>query len=726
MSSHIHDFTNIKITSELSTGASASVVVRRGDSAVLCTVQVGEWDFSPYSHLPLEVVYEERFFSVGKIPGGFFKRESKTDFEALMSRLIDRAIRPTISETYRFGLQVICTVLDYDSGDSTEVLSIIGASLALKLAGVDCSLVVASKISFEGGKWLPGATEKAEHTVTFAQSGNGSITMLDTFGKPLNEKIIFDGILAKEKEIMKLLSLSYEYLHANKSKVDYNIPYVEDKNINVDTNEIIHKLSNGGSLESSKDKFVSQWENKNLGELKWNKIVRAVARKKIVLTGKRFDDRSLNSMRKMEFKTNLFSKHGSALYSKGGTSVLSNITFGNVQDSQLVESLSGISKDKFLFQYKFNPYACGEIRKISLSRREIGHGNLAKRAIQSLISGDKVIRIVADVLKSDGSSSMGSVCASYMALRDAGINIEPVAGISMGLIVDGYSTKFLMDITAQEDAWGDMDFKIAGTEGGVTSVQMDLKVSSISLNLLQDAMILGMSGVRKIINSYPKFLMNQNSAQNNKVDQVENIGEVNNDLSKSGVVDKLSEQVSVVKPAKNNNVKSETSSKQKTKNDKLAKHAKSEKVIEPQANKPVVTGKAKLSEGFKLGIKFAIAENLIPELIGAKGATIKNIVKLSGADVDIDKQSATVTIQAEAVGQVDKALASIKKVVKFDKLDFVRVVEKSDDRIFVKTLGKRKKLVKVSKDINLNINDYIQCSVNKLGRLAFIKIINLV
>ncbi|QEK38865.1 hypothetical protein [Candidatus Nesciobacter abundans] len=508
---------NQKITLDFSTFDSrsdSSVLVKKGNTAILCKVCIGSWD-EAFSSVPLQINYQERSYSANRIPGGFIKKEPRKESDMLISRSIDRSIRPCIAPSFKYEIQIFCTVMSHDKNNSNEELATIGASAALYESGVPFEPISACKITFKDGVWKKSANNE-KNGLLFCSNVNG-LTMVDYYGEPASRKQILKGIIefsGKNNEVL-------EAIYSVKRKAAQVAPMSESRDSVVDHKKILSLLQNDQDLSGEKLKFLSNWNNKSIGSDEWNKSVKQIIRKYIIWSKKRLDGRSFLESRKMNVMTNVIPVDKNALYSKGKTKVFSKITFGNPEDNQMVESLEGNYRDRFMVQYIFEPHACGSVkRNLSVTRREIGHGNLVKRSLKPLISDKRVMRVVCDVISSDGSSSMGSLCSAYLAMTDAGVNItNPVAGISIGMVSDGFESYILSDITELEDFAGDMDLKVSGTVNGFTSIQLDIKPSSISVSNLNSGLIAGQEEIIQIIkNLYPQNESSKNVKTDHEID----------------------------------------------------------------------------------------------------------------------------------------------------------------------------------------------------------------
>jgi polyribonucleotide nucleotidyltransferase len=528
-------------TGRIAKQADGAALVTCGNNMVLVTV-VSSRKTSDMDFFPLTVEFLEKYYSAGKFPGGFFKREAKPTTDATLSaRQIDRPIRPCFPEGYRHETQVVATVLSYDGLYSVEVLASLGASAALHISDIPFNGPTASiQIARSNGEFIvnpnPEQLEASDMEVVIAGTRNG-ILMVEGETKLTSEadflaalkfghaqmKPLFDmqdelrekvGNVAKRE--FKPFTVDPEFRNQVESK--YTAPitdaittkikndrYAKYQNI---SKEAVETLIEGKNLTADEIKLRKKELNVVLEDLKYN-----ISRKNILEKGARIDGRDLTTVRPIACEVNLLPRaHGSALFTRGETQVLGAITLGTGEDEQMIDGLNRTYKKKFILHYNFPPYSVGEVgRMTGTSRRELGHGNLAERALKSLLPDAEkfpyTIRLVGEVLESNGSSSMGTVCAGTMALLDAGVPLQaPVAGIAMGLISDGKNVAVLTDILGDEDHLGDMDFKVAGTKDGVTAVQMDIKVDSISFDVMEKALNQARDGRLHILNEMSKVI----------------------------------------------------------------------------------------------------------------------------------------------------------------------------------------------------------------------------
>jgi polyribonucleotide nucleotidyltransferase len=510
-------------TGRLAKQADGSVLVTCGNNIVLVTA-VSSRKESDLDFFPLTVEYVEKFYSSGKIPGGFFKREGKPTTNAtLTSRLIDRPIRPCFPEGYRYETQVVATVLSYDGQYSTEMLASLGASAALHISDIPFNGPTAAiQVGRINGQLVVNpsaeALEKSDMDITIAGTRNG-VLMVEGEAQLISEEDFLKALKFGHEQLKALLDMQDELREKSKAPAKREFtPYTIDADfkqkaealltdkitaaLNIRTkNERYAKYNEIAKLASTEliknQKFpesVEKLRKKDLGmileDLKY-KISRAT----ILDKGSRIDGRDLTTVRPIACEINILPRvHGSGLFTRGETQVLGTVTLGTGDDEQMIDGLNKTYKKRFLLHYNFPPFSVGETGRMGgQSRREIGHGNLAERALQRMLPTQEkfpyTIRIVSEVLESNGSSSMGTVCSGTLALLDAGVPMtSPVAGIAMGLISDGERTAVLTDILGDEDHLGDMDFKVAGTREGVTAVQMDIKIDSISFDVMEQAL----------------------------------------------------------------------------------------------------------------------------------------------------------------------------------------------------------------------------------------------
>lgn len=496
--------------------ADGSVVVRQGDTAVLVTVVMGEHLIEGVDFTPLSVDYREQASAWGKIPGGFIKREGKpTDREILVSRVIDRSIRPLFPDGFFYDVVVTALTLSADEKYDPDVLAIIGASTAISLSQIPFSYPIAGlRVIRVEDKFVFNPTyelrQKADLELVVACSDD-AIIMVEGGGKEVEERAVIEAlylVLERAKPIIEAQKRLIEKV--GKTKIEFVLPtlneeiiYQMKENLTPSVREalniqdkILRKRGLSEIFENFYEKVKDTEINKTLLYFYYKKLIAKILREKLLNEGKRIDGRTPDEIRPIDIKIHPFERpHGSAIFTRGQTQVFATVTLGSREEAQLVESIyEGETFKRFMLHYNFPPFCTGEARPWGPPRRrEIGHGALAERALEPFIPSEEVfpyiIRIVANVLESNGSSSMATVCAGSLALFDAGVPIlKHVAGIAMGLVMEKDRHIILTDILGDEDQLGDMDFKVAGTKEGITSIQMDIKVKGIKRALLEEAL----------------------------------------------------------------------------------------------------------------------------------------------------------------------------------------------------------------------------------------------
>jgi polyribonucleotide nucleotidyltransferase len=528
-------------TGRLAKQADGSVLVTSGNNMVLVTA-VSSRRESTLDFFPLTVEYQEKFYATGKIPGGYFKREGRpTNLATLTARLIDRPIRPLFPEGYRFETQVVATTLSYDGMFPLDILASIGASAALHIsdipfAGPTCAAQVAR---IKGQLTLnPTAAQLLESDIDIIVNGTrAGLLMVEGETKFISEA---DAVLALKfgHESMKPVFDAIDELRtktgskAKRAFTPFKITETFEKEatdfltpkINAAL-RIREKQGRYAAVDAAKKEADTKWvasvvgdkdlaalRKKELGMVVEN-VKYKVARDMILDDKIRIDGRDMTKVRAITCEVGLLPRaHGSGLFQRGETQCLGTVTLGTGDDEQMIDALAGLEKRKFLLHYNFPPFSVGETGRMGgQSRREIGHGNLAERALKAVLPDFEkfpyTVRVVSEVLESNGSSSMGTVCAGTLAFLDAGVPIKGnVAGIAMGLIKEGDRVAVLSDILGDEDHLGDMDFKVAGTRDGITSVQMDLKIDSISLAVMETALFQAKEGRLFILGEMEKVM----------------------------------------------------------------------------------------------------------------------------------------------------------------------------------------------------------------------------
>mgnify|MGYP000426720931 CR=1 FL=1 len=490
---------------QISTGLLAknthgSVLVSYEGATILCTATVGEW--SEYSScLPLSVVYQERAYAIKRIPAGFIKREGRSkEHEIAIARFIDRALRPTISKSFRYEIQIVCTVINYDKKHvPTSTMSIVGASAALLMAGVPSVAVGAVAIGYKSGNWSL-YDEKCSHYLFIAGHSYG-VTALENHGEPISTSALNKGFQYATSFLHDSSQLVRKVASAAK-KITWNPVAIEQHDTECNARELVdnYKSKNYEAIEKQKQQFLLPWKNRKLGEFRWNQVVRSIMRQFILWNNIRIDLREFDDIRKISIES-IAMKQPHCVFTRGSTQVLSVATMASNDECQIVETLDGVFREKFITHYMFHPYSTAEVGRCDgSSRREIGHGCLVQKALRFSVKDSKMIRIVSEVLESDGSSSMASVCASSIALQKLEVGIrDRVAGISIGLLTENAQTIFLTDLTACEDDWSDMDLKLAGTSKGITALQLDIKIAHLPWQVLFSGVEYGFDKLKRVL-----------------------------------------------------------------------------------------------------------------------------------------------------------------------------------------------------------------------------------
>ena len=542
-------------TGKIAKQANGAVYAHYAGSAVVATVCCGEAPSEPLDYVPVSVEYNEKYYAAGKIPGGFMKREAKPkDKEILVSRLIDRPMRPLFEKAFSREIQIVPTVVSSDQINTPDIIAINAASAAVTISDIPFNGPIAGvRVALVNGEYVINPTfsqiEESDLDIVVAGTREG-ITMVEGGAHEVSEQNMLDAIAAAQPVITRLCEAQLELREiAGKEK----LPVLE---INEDLTwldpirEYAHPLVEKASFGSSKEgrhealkqvqkdtaeKFadvIAEHEDgkEQIAKL-FDDLAYEILRASILNDGKRVDGRKVTEIRPITCEVGLLARtHGSALFTRGETQSLATTTLGTVQDEQLFDDIDGDkSYSNFMLHYNFPPYSVGETGRLTTGRREIGHGHLAQRALQAVVPAKDefpyTVRVVSDIMESNGSSSMASVCGGCLSLMDAGVPIsKPVAGIAMGLITEGadYSRyQILSDILGEEDHLGDMDFKVAGTRDGITAFQMDIKIAGVTPEIMSKALqqakegryhILGimeqtLAGPRPEVNQYaPKIL----------------------------------------------------------------------------------------------------------------------------------------------------------------------------------------------------------------------------
>lgn len=512
-------------TGEIAKQADGAVIIRYGDTVTLSTACASNQAKEGIDFFPLTVSFEEKLYSVGKIPGGFLRREGRpSEHATLTARMIDRPIRPLFAEGFRNEVQVVNTVLSVDQDASPEMAAMFGASLALCISDIPFNGPIAGvKVGRINGELVanPAVAQMEESDIDLTVAGTAqALNMVEAGAKEVSEEDMLAALMFGHEQIKKLCAFQEEIVAAcGKEKREIEL-YAVDETIDREVRanfeaqiraavSIKEKLERYGKIDDLTDEAAQMIANKeyesekdqNNAVKQAREICRSIeadeVRRLIIEDKVRPDGRQIDEIRPLNSQVDLLPRvHGSALFTRGETQVLSTTTLGALNDNQIIDDLTVVDSKRFMHHYNFPPYCVGETGRMgNPGRREIGHGALGERALaQVLPSVDEfpyTIRTVADVMESNGSSSQASICAGTMSLMAAGVPIKaPVAGIAMGLIMDDNSGKYtvLTDIQGMEDHFGDMDFKVAGTKNGITALQMDIKVTGITKNIFEEAL----------------------------------------------------------------------------------------------------------------------------------------------------------------------------------------------------------------------------------------------
>ncbi len=519
-------------TGKIARQADGAVLISIGQTTLLCTAVAAKSAKPGQDFFPLTVNYQEKAFAAGKIPGGFFKREGRpSENETLVSRLIDRPIRPLFPKEFKCETQIICTVLSHDMENTPDIVAMLGASAALTISGVPFfGPIGAARVGLIEGNFVlnPTITQMENSTLDLVMAGTSEgVLMVESEASELSETIMLDAVNFGHKEIQKAISAIIE-LAESAAKEPRELPQEppEAETIRKTISSlrpevekayaISDKTDRQSALSNVREKAAELIDFETDGVLIGSimkELESDVVRSAILKTGMRIDGRDTKTVRPIVAEVGLLPRtHGSALFTRGETQALAVTTLGTGQDEQIIDSLEGETRSRFMLHYNFPPYSVGEAGRVgSPGRREIGHGKLAWRAINPVLPEKEefpyTLRTVSEVTESNGSSSMATVCGTSLAMMDAGVPLKrSVAGIAMGLIKDGDSFAVLSDILGDEDHLGDMDFKVAGTLDGITSLQMDIKITSITSEIMRIALDQAKDGRLHILGEMSKAL----------------------------------------------------------------------------------------------------------------------------------------------------------------------------------------------------------------------------
>ncbi|MCC8417546.1 MAG: polyribonucleotide nucleotidyltransferase [Rickettsia endosymbiont of Bryobia graminum] len=662
---------------ELSTGkianqADGAVMAKMGDSVVLCTAVSAKETKEGIGFFPLTIHYKEMAFAAGKIPGGFFKREGKSsDKEVLVSRLIDRPIRPLFHRAFLNETQVICTVLSYDPECSTDILAIIGASAALSLSGAPYQdIVAASKVGLIEDKFIlnPSFTQLKNSRLDLVVAGTKtSVMMVESEAHLLSEELMLDAIEFGHKALHPIIEMIEDLTkEAGKPKLQFTDLY--PTTLKDQIKDLVESdIKQAFSIKTKQERYIAIKQiakkvlehfaeditNNNFTkaqiEFALHDVESKILRNDVLNNNLRIDGRKPNEIRNIECEVSILPKtHGSSLFSRGETQSLVTTTLGTAQDEQVIDSIDGDYKEHFMLNYIFPPYSVGEATPVRApGRRETGHSKLAWRALNPVLPTKEefpyTMRVVSEITACNGSSSMATVCGGSMALMNAGVPLKaPIAGIVMGLIKEAEQFVILSDIMGDEDALGDMDFKVAGSRNGITALQMDIKVAGVTIQIMKDAL---------------------NQARDGRIHILEQMDKA---------INKVNDNISKYAPAIHN---------------------------------------------------FKIDKNKIRDVIGAGGKVIREICETTGAKIDISDDG-NVSVSAIGKDKIDMAISKIKNIVTEPEIGGIfngKVVKILDSGAFINYSGNRDGFVHISEIAKDRIESV--ASALKLGDTVTVKLI---
>jgi polyribonucleotide nucleotidyltransferase len=523
-------------TGEMARQASAAVVVKFGDTVVLCTAVAAKKATPGRDFFPLTVNYQEKTYAEGRIPGGFFKREGRpTEKETLTSRLIDRPIRPLFPDGFYHEVQVVTTVVSLDPEIDADIPAMIGASAALALSGAPFNGPIgAARVGYADGQYIlnPTATQLKESDLHLVVAGTrDGVMMVESQADCLSEDVMLGSVVFGHEQLQVVVNAINELVkECGKTRWEWK-QGAATKELEAAVSAAAHgSLSDAYRITEKQARYTRVGEIKKtvIGQLSAGeapkftadqvddqlyKLESNIVRERILSGEPRIDGRDSTTVRPITIKVGLLPRtHGSALFTRGETQALVVTTLGTGRDAQLIDALDGERREPFMLHYNFPPFSVGETGMMSgPKRREIGHGNLARRGVLAVMPDMEkfpyVVRVVSEILESNGSSSMASVCGASLAMMDAGVPLKaPVAGVAMGLVLEGKRFKVLTDILGDEDHLGDMDFKVAGTKDGVTTLQMDIKVEGITPEIMKIALEQAKAGRLHILGEMDKVL----------------------------------------------------------------------------------------------------------------------------------------------------------------------------------------------------------------------------
>jgi polyribonucleotide nucleotidyltransferase len=632
-------------TGKIARQADGAVLVSYGDTIVLCTA-VGAKSAKPgQDFFPLTVNYQEKTFAAGKIPGGFFKREGRpTEKETLVSRLIDRPIRPLFPQGFRNEVQVVATVLSHDLENDPDIVALIGCSAALTLSGIPFfGPVGGARVAYIDGAYVlnPTSAQVKESKLDLVLAGTTEgVLMVESEAQELSEEIMLGAVAFGHAGFQPVIQLIIDLAEVA-AKDAWTLPEISEEQKTLTAR--VDALARPGLIEAYKEAQKAVRQDKVSAAKKAAAVALAaegldpekakglfkaleanIVRNSVLDTGLRIDGRDTKTVRPIVAEVGILPRaHGSALFTRGETQALCVATLGTGQDEQIIDALEGEYRENFMLHYNFPPYSVGEAGRMgSPGRREIGHGKLAWRAVHPLLPGkDKfpyTIRVVSEITESNGSSSMATVCGTSLAMMDAGVPLlRPVAGIAMGLIKEDHAFAVLSDILGDEDSLGDMDFKVAGTEMGITSLQMDIKITSITQEIMKVAL----------------------------------------EQAKGGRLHILGEMA-----------------------------------------KALTSGREEVSDNAPRITLITVPKDKIREVIGTGGKVIREIVELTGCKIDIDDDG-TIKIASSDPAKAQMAIDKIRGIVSEPEVGVIytgKVVKTAEFGAFVNFLGSKDGLVHIS------------------------------
>ncbi|QUS36493.1 polyribonucleotide nucleotidyltransferase [Falsirhodobacter algicola] len=530
-------------TGKVARQADGTVIATLGETSVMANVTFAKEQKPGQDFFPLTVHYQEKYYAAGKIPGGFFKREARpSEKETLTSRLIDRPCRPLFVPGFKNEVLVMCTVLSHDLENEPDIVAMIAASAALTLSGVPfMGPIGAARVGFVDGEYvlnpavddMQGLRNNPEQRLDLVVAGTkDAVMMVESEAYELSEAEMLGAVKFGHDAMQPVIDLIIDLAEAAAKEPfdftppDYSALYAKVKKAGESQMRAAYAIKDKGerhdAVEAAKAAVKASLSDEELADANLGsalkKLESEVLRGDIISGGARIDGRDTKTVRPIVSETGILPRtHGSALFTRGETQALVVTTLGTGEDEQIIDALHGNSRSNFLLHYNFPPYSVGEVGRVgSPGRREIGHGKLAWRALQAVLPSATdfpyTIRVVSEITESNGSSSMASVCGGSLAMMDAGVPLKaPVAGVAMGLILEGDKWAVLTDILGDEDHLGDMDFKVAGTENGITSLQMDIKVAGITPAIMEQALAQAKDGRMHILDEMAKALTSANA-----------------------------------------------------------------------------------------------------------------------------------------------------------------------------------------------------------------------